>query len=241
MNVTYVKLYRKLLDNRQLWRDDTSLKVFIWLLLRVDYTTGKLETGRFVAAKDIGINPNTFYSSLKRLEKLKIINTKSNNKFSEISILNWHKYQSGDNTYVNNNSTTTQQQLNTIQEVKNKRIKEKREEASLSYLLSDNCYGKLYETFPLIEEKSIKNKCAEFTDYCTSNGKTYKDYLAAVRNAIRRDQDKLPKKAVIRPAPIYEPPEPELTEEEQAEKQRRTEESKQKIRELLGKSPIKSL
>jgi hypothetical protein len=107
-NDTYIKLYRKMLDNRTLWRDHTSVRVLIWLLLRADYKTGIIETGRFAASEGIGINPNTLYSSLKRLEKMKIINIKSNNKYSVISILNWSRYQPSNNTTINNKSTTNQ-------------------------------------------------------------------------------------------------------------------------------------
>ena len=118
-NDTYVKLYRKILDNKKLWKDHNAVRVLIWLLLRADYKTGKIETGRFVAAEDIDINPNTFYATLKRLEKQKIITQVSNNKYTSISILNWSRYQGNDNTKDNNKITTRQQQDNTIQEVNN--------------------------------------------------------------------------------------------------------------------------
>ncbi len=45
-----------------------------------------------------------------------------NNKYTEVSLVNWNRYQS-DNIKPNNNPTTTQQQPNTLQEVENKRIK----------------------------------------------------------------------------------------------------------------------
>lgn len=50
-----------------------------------------------------------------------MVNIKSNNKYSVISISNWSEYQEGVNTSVNNNSTTTQQQLNTKQELRIKK------------------------------------------------------------------------------------------------------------------------
>ena len=116
---TYIKLYRKLLDNKKLMKDLTSLGVFIWLLLRADYKTGEIETGRFAMAHDLGINPNTLYSSLLRLSRnYKLINIKSNNKYSVISIVNWDKFNGPSTQSVNNKSTTNQQQINTIQEYK---------------------------------------------------------------------------------------------------------------------------
>jgi hypothetical protein len=108
MAETYIKLYRKILDNKELWRDKTSVRVLIWLLLRADYKTGSVETGRYAAAQDIEINPNTLYSSLKRLEKMKIINIKTNNKYTTISILNWSRYQPVINNPINIKSTSNQ-------------------------------------------------------------------------------------------------------------------------------------
>lgn len=124
-NDTYIKLYRKLIDNKKLWRDQTATRVLTWLLLRADYKTGTVETGRFVAAEDIGIKPTTFYQSLVRLKNMKIIDIKSNNKYSTISILNWSRYQGGNDTTTDNKVTTDRQQNdNKMTLYKNTRNKE---------------------------------------------------------------------------------------------------------------------
>lgn len=126
MDNSWVKLYRKLGDNEIMY-DASALQVFIWLLIRVNKSTGEIRTGRFIIAESLELNPSTVYKILKRLEeKYKIVTLRSNNKFTTISLSNWAKYQS--QTLVvtqsgNNKVTTKEQQSNTIQEYKNKRIK----------------------------------------------------------------------------------------------------------------------
>lgn len=51
-----------------------------------------------------------------------MVTLSSNNQSTEVSLINWHKYQSG-NSDGNNQVTTKEQPSNTLQEVKNKRIK----------------------------------------------------------------------------------------------------------------------
>ena len=112
------------------------LRVWLWCLLKashehhqqmvglqvVDLEPGQFVTGRFKGANELGINPSTFYKYLKTLEKLKMINLKSNNKMTIVTIENWRKYQTGDTeTYQQNNNkiTTKEQQNNTNKNDKN--------------------------------------------------------------------------------------------------------------------------
>jgi len=113
---TYIYLYRKILNNKKLVKDTTAAWIFIWLLLRADWETGEVETGRYVMAHDLGINPNTLYSCLSRLAKnYKLVNIKSNNRFSTISIVNWKDFQSSSTPASTQASTSRQHQINTIQ------------------------------------------------------------------------------------------------------------------------------
>ena len=54
-------------------------------------------------------------------------------------------------------------------------------------LLSDEDLEKLKEEFPLDWQERIEN----VSEYCQSHGKTYKDYLATIRNWARRDRPKI--------------------------------------------------
>ena len=112
------------------------LRVWLWCLLKashehhqqmiglqiVDLEPGQFVTGRFKGSDELKINPSTFYKYLKTLEKLKMINLKSNNKMTIITIENWRKYQVEDaETYQQNNNkiTTKEQQSNTNKNDKN--------------------------------------------------------------------------------------------------------------------------
>ena len=53
-------------------------------------------------------------------------------------------------------------------------------------LLSDDELQKLQTEFPIDWQKRIEN----VSEYCASHGKTYKDYLATIRNWARRDKQK---------------------------------------------------
>jgi len=116
----WIKLHRKTVDNEIYQHDPTAWRVFCHFLLIVDHRTGSRNFGRFQIARELGINPNTLYSALKRLENAKMITQAGNNKFTILSICNWHEYQSLDNNAINNPSTTNQQQINTKQELRTK-------------------------------------------------------------------------------------------------------------------------
>jgi len=62
------------------------------------------------------MNPNTLYSALKRLETSTIIQQRSNNQATTITICNWWKYQQD----VNNVSSHRRATVNTKQEKKEK-------------------------------------------------------------------------------------------------------------------------
>ena len=106
MNNTWIKSYRKTLDNEIYKHNPTAWRVFFHLLLLVNRKTGKRDIGRFQLARELGIKPTTAYYSLLKLKKAQMIDIKSNNRFSTIYICNWHKYQSNNNTPIDNKLTT---------------------------------------------------------------------------------------------------------------------------------------
>jgi hypothetical protein len=131
MNETWVKSYRKSIDN-PVWRDDpTAWRVFEALMWLADHKTGEWNGGRLRLAEFCNLNPNTTWSATDRLVKAKMVNRSSNSKFTTFSICNWGKYQQGGNSPSNNESTTNQQPINNestlykeYKEVKNIRTKE---------------------------------------------------------------------------------------------------------------------
>lgn len=187
MNERYIKLYTKIIHS-DIFHDEKALKVFVWILCTVDYKTGKRRFGRFNASEILDINPNTLYSVISRLsKKYKIINIKSNNKFSEISVLNWSKYQV-ELPKRTGRSTSNQHQINTYQEVIE--IKERDGKSRKDYLL--NIPLEDLKDFSLkfnATESQVQLKGQELYDWVESKGKekTIKDYKATLRTALRKD------------------------------------------------------
>ena len=111
----------------------------------VDRKTGIWEGGRFQLAEKCGLKPTTTYATLKRLKKHKMMTLSSNNKYSTISIVNWHKYQGNGDSTDDNTMTTRRQQDDTLtrsKEVKNKRIKKDFEETSRNPKYREWCFTK---------------------------------------------------------------------------------------------------
>ncbi len=77
-----------------MYKDSTACHVLLWLFTAVNRKTGKLKTGRLEASKELGLNNNTFYKALKRLEKkYDLVTCSSNYQYTEITLINWAKYQ----------------------------------------------------------------------------------------------------------------------------------------------------
>lgn len=125
MNNTWVKLYRKTLDNGIL-KDHKAWAVFTWFLLMVDKDSGKRTFGRFQLSDELGIKPNTLYKIVKRLEKkYKVIKTISKTNHTEVLIVNWDKYQHIKDVQSNDSQTPVKQEAttsNTKQELRIKNI-----------------------------------------------------------------------------------------------------------------------
>ena len=100
----WISLHRKLLEN-PIFDNPNILQVWIWCLLKashkdhkqmvglqvIDLKEGQFITGRFSGAKELKLNPSTFYKYLKMLEAMQMLELKSNNKMTVVSIENWAK------------------------------------------------------------------------------------------------------------------------------------------------------
>lgn len=120
---TFVKFYRQLLDNDFLIRDNNAYLVFTKLLLRVNWKTGSMTTGRYKFSLLVNLKPTTAYAALRRLESNGMVTLVSDRVSTKITVLNWKKYQGNDNS-DDNLMTTSRQADDTIN--KNKRIKEEK-------------------------------------------------------------------------------------------------------------------
>lgn len=138
----YLKLYRKMMDNPIVTKDAEHLAIWIFLLTEARYMPedslfggkkitlqpGQLTTGRKQIADKIRVTESKVQRVLKLFESEQLIEQQTSSRNRLISIVNWNVYQSDEQPnkqQVNNNRTTSEQQVNTPKEVKNKRIKEK--------------------------------------------------------------------------------------------------------------------
>lgn len=131
----WIKLHRALL-NSFVFAHPTTLKIWVWLLLKANhrhkYTVckvgfgfqdielqpGQLKFGRAEAEEELCINGNTIYKHLHKLKDAGNILIESNNHFSIITICNWETYQSENGTEItakeqhgNNSQVTTRKSI----------------------------------------------------------------------------------------------------------------------------------
>jgi hypothetical protein len=178
LNKGWIKLHRTVLDNKIYVHDPTAWRVFVHLLLLVDKSSGTRDCGRHQLARDLEMKSTTVYQALLRLKKAKMVDIKSNNKYSTVSILKWHYFQGNGDTPNDNKMTTTRQQddnkmtLNKKREVRieNKEYTNNSVEFFKSVSDGDSKYEGIIQY--LVQEKKIpekmaRNEIAKFTSYWT--------------------------------------------------------------------------
>lgn len=173
----WIKLHRKLIEN-PIFRKPHMLQLLIYCVLKANHDPGKafwgkdeimvergqFITGRFELSTALNQPPNTTYARLKRLENGGILYTKSNNKNTLVTVVNYELYQSEeskDNIKNNNKITTNEQQNNTNKNVRMKECKKKDIYIDLleSYTQDKNLKKSL-EDF-IIMRKNIKSPMTE--------------------------------------------------------------------------------
>lgn len=144
-NNGWVKLHRKMLDNPVVMKDPDHLAVWIYLLLNASHAEypvlfkgkkimlkpGQLVTGRKSIASTLHISESKVTRVLEMLKNEHQIEQQTSNKNRLVSIVNWDFYQQSEQQIeqqVNNNWTTTEQQVNTNKKIKKvKKVKEDKE------------------------------------------------------------------------------------------------------------------
>lgn len=123
-----------------IFENPDALKMWVWMLSRATHkehnqmvgnqnvciNAGSFVFGRRAAATVLGMSESKIYRLLKLIENDGMIEVKSNNKFSVITIVNWGVYQGNEREQrttneqqTNNKRTTNEQQTNTNKNVKN--------------------------------------------------------------------------------------------------------------------------
>lgn len=123
MDTSWIKLYRKAKDN-PIMQDPVAWLIFSWLLLSVDRATGTKKIGTILLSEIFNLSRSTVRDALTRLEKkYKLTTHATTGRYSTISVLHWHIYQSGvvvDDTSDARSTPGRRQVDATIQEYKNK-------------------------------------------------------------------------------------------------------------------------
>ena len=114
-------------------------------LQKVELKPGQFVTGRVAGAKELNLNPNTFWKHLKVLETVCDVTLNCNNKFTVVTIDKWSLYQV-DEKKSNSKITTKEQQNNTNKNGKN----------------INNTYGDFYDqVWLLYPNKKGRNKVSD--------------------------------------------------------------------------------
>ena len=145
----YIKLFRKLI--RWGWYQDNVVKgLFIHCLLCASYKdfewmgqrlkAGQFITGRKKLAKDLGFSEQQIRTAIKKLESTGEITSKTTNKFTVITVVNWEDYQidvddsnqesnfpiTNEQPTNNQQATNKQPHMKNIKNIKNIKKREKR-------------------------------------------------------------------------------------------------------------------
>lgn len=178
-------MHRKMLDNPVVWKDSDHLAVWIYLLLnathkdmdvlfknkRITLKPGQLITSRKSIAKKMDISESKVHRVLKMLEIEQQIEQQTSNKNRLITIVGWNEYQSCEQQIeqqVNNNRTTSEQQVNTNKNIKN--IK--------NNILCANFFEQIWQMYP--------NKRGKGQVSLTQKKKLYDIGLEEMTRAINR-------------------------------------------------------
>ena len=177
MNDGWFKIWRKIFYNSFLRRNHKAFKLFVWCISMADKDTQKFTCGRGQMETGTGIKETTAYYNLKKLKKHGFVDIKPNNLFTEITICNYAKYQKKIDSNVDNNLTTTRQQVdNKLTHYKNK------EERIKKTTINSSEYG----------DKDVNKVIAEFKEVFDSTlPKLQANRYASKRLITRHGVDKV--------------------------------------------------
>lgn len=129
----WIKLHRKAI-NSVIFQNSKLWHVASYCLLRANHKernilfageeitlkSGSFITGRFQGAEDCNMSPSTFRNQISKLEKLNFLDTRSDNKKTIITLINWGEYQLQEaklDSDLDNKRTTDGQQMDTDKNV----------------------------------------------------------------------------------------------------------------------------
>lgn len=205
----WVKVHRKLMDN-PIWSDSNYIKLWLYCLMKaahkendmlignqvVKVGRGQFVTGRDSLEKDMnrGVKPSNRLSALswwrylKNLENMGMLNIKSNNKYSVVSIDNYELYQSidsqsdqQDDQEMNIKCSADDQQL-----ITNKNVKNVKNDKKIKKYSFDQSHMKMAEYLLL----KIKENKPDFKD---PNMDSWADVFRKINELDKKDKHSIKK------------------------------------------------
>lgn len=202
-NKGWVKIHKNLLDS-PVWKYSIHagqphlISLWLYILLSVNWEPKKwydgkseieIPAGSWVTSQKqlsegLSLSRTSIRTCLKHLENMQMITTRVTNKWTQIYVVKWSKFQSKevpanqqDNHTLNINKTSTRHQLDTTKEYKNIRSKEYIYKPSTQEL--EEIASKYNVPLGLVEFK-----LESLNNYMASNGKQYKNPMAALKNFV---------------------------------------------------------
>lgn len=209
MDNSWIKLHRKFL-NSPLWKYAIDahmphlITLWCFLLMSANWEEKKWFDGReeilipkgsFITsavhlAKNLKLTRQQVRTSFDILRRMRMLTIKTTSRWTQLWIVNWTTYQMNSTQTTKpttNEQPTNNQPITITKEYKKERTKEETYTSS-NYLLNipSNDLAELSISF-VCTDRQIISKAQSLYDYCESTGKSYKDYKAFLRNALRKD------------------------------------------------------
>jgi len=206
MELGYVRLYRKILDNPIIWKDSDHVAIWIYLLLNATHKEisvifkgektilkpGQLIVGSKAIAEELNINYVKVHRVLNDFKVEKQIEKQASNKNSLITVINWEKYQScekqneiqmksscnSDEIQMKNECNTTEKQLKN--NCNSTEIQQESENQSEKQIITENVLNTALNQ----EETQTSEKQNEIPmkNKCNSNEKQVKNNCNSSEN-----------------------------------------------------------
>ena len=175
-NNGYIKMHRKILDNCISRKPEYA---WLWTVIllkanhksrheifndrKIEVRAGQFITGRKSLSAETGISESKIYRILKYLENEHQIEQQKTNKYTIVTVLNWHRYQGSEQQneqLVNNKRTTNEQPVNTNKNDKNVKNGKKKRTPPTPYQKIQDTYNQNRGTLPELKMLSGNRKDA---------------------------------------------------------------------------------
>ena len=163
--------------------------------MKITVLRGQIGRSELTLSARWGWSRNKVRRFLKWLEKEVMISLKQDNKTTIITICNYDIYQGkkhvNDTANDTANGTPERHQKDTKRNTNknvNKEKKNKRNPLEEKAFFISGIPDSIYKTYPDFSKNEIESIVDNLVDYCLANGKTYKDYYAALRNFLKSER-----------------------------------------------------